>query len=65
MNEFCLDCLILTDLDIADGDASTVVVDAPAILLDAIDAVGIGTDIIDIHDHYAVVCVDVNLVVVV
>ena len=57
--------LILTNLDIADGDAASVVVDTPAVLLDTIDTIGIGADIVDVHDHHAIVGVDVYLVGVV
>ena len=43
--------LILTYLHIADGDGATVVVDAPAVFLDAIDAVGVADIVVDVHHH--------------
>ena len=55
----------MCDGDIADGDAAAVVVDAPAVLLDAIDALGVADIVVDIHDEHGVVGVDVNLIGVV
>ena len=43
------DGLLLTDFYIGDGDGATVVIDAPAVLLDTIDALRVGTYIVDIH----------------
>ena len=39
--------LLLTNLQVANGDVTTIVVDAPAVLLDAIDAVGAADDVVD------------------
>ena len=49
-------------LYIADGDAAAVVVDAPAVLLDAVDAIGVADIVIYIHDHHTVVGEDVDMV---
>ena len=55
----------MLDGDIADGDGAAVVVDAPEVLLDAVDALGVADIIINIHDHDGVVGIDVYLVGVV
>ena len=41
--------LLLADLHVADGDGASLVVDAPAVFLYAVDALCVGADIIDIH----------------
>ena len=43
---------------IADGDAATIVVDAPAVLLYSVDAVGVTAHVVDIHHGDAVVRAD-------
>ena len=57
--------LLLTDFHVADGNGAAIIVDAPAVLLDAVDALGVGTDIVDVHHQYTVVGVDVDVVGVV
>jgi hypothetical protein len=52
----------LANLHIAYIYCSTIAVDAPAILLDAIDAVGVAGHIIDVHHADAVVGVDGDVV---
>ena len=47
---------------IADSDRTAIVVDAPTVLLDAIDALGIGTDIIDVEHKYGVVGIDIDMI---
>ena len=54
--------LILADLDIAYCNTAAVAVDAPAILLDAIDTVGVADIVIHVHHHDAVVSIDINLI---
>ena len=54
--------LLLADLNIADGDGATVVVDAPAVLLDAVDALRVADDVVDVHDEHRVVGVDVDVI---
>ena len=44
-------------LDITDGNRSTIVVDAPAVLLDTIDALGVREYIIDVHHHSLILVV--------
>ena len=44
-------------LDITDGNRSTIVVDAPAVLLDTIDALGVRAYIIDVHHHSLILVV--------
>ena len=44
--------LLLADLNIADGDGATIVVDAPAVLLDAVDALRVADDVVDVHDEH-------------
>jgi hypothetical protein len=55
----------VADGDIADGDIGTIAVDAPAVFLDTIDALGVADIVIDIHHDDAVVCIDIYLVGVV
>ena len=51
--------LILTDLQIANLDVGAIIaIDTPTIFLNAIDAVGIAADIIDVHHTDTVVGVD-------
>ena len=57
--------LLLTYLYIANCNRAAVVVDAPAVFLDAVDALGVGTYIVDVKCQDAVVCVDVDVVGVV
>ena len=57
--------LLLTNLQVANGDVTTIVVDAPAVLLDAIDAVGAADDVVDVHDEDTIVGIDVDVVLVV
>ena len=52
-------------LNIADSDGTTVVVDAPAVLLDTVDTLGVADNVIDVHDEYGVVGIDVDVVLVV
>ena len=54
--------LLLTNLHIAYSNRATVVVDAPAVLLDAVDALSVCADIVDVHHQYAVVGIDVDVV---
>ena len=56
---------MLTDFHIAYSNGTTVVVDAPAILLDAVDTLGISADIIDVHGQNGVVGIDVDVVYIV
>ena len=50
--------LILTDLQIANLDVGAIIaIDTPTVLLNAIDAVGIAANIIDVHHTDTVVCV--------
>lgn len=55
----------MANLHIAYIYCSTIAVDAPTILLDAIDAVGVAGHIIDVHHADAVVGVDGDVVGVV
>ena len=54
--------LVLANLQVANCDVSTIVVDTPAVLLDAIDAVGIANGIVDIHHADTIVGVDGNII---
>ena len=54
--------LLLTNLHIAYSNRATVVVDAPAVLLDAVDALSVCADIVDVHHQYTVVGIDVDVV---
>ena len=54
--------LLLTNLHIAYSNSATVVVDAPAVLLDAVDALSVCADIVDVHHQYTVVGIDVDVV---
>ena len=54
--------LVLANLQVANCDVSTIVVDTPAVLLDAIDAVGITANIIDVHHADAVVGIDSDMI---
>ena len=56
---------MLTYLNIANCDRTAVVVDAPAVFLDAVDALGVGAYIVDVKCQDAVICVDVDVVGVV
>ena len=56
---------MLTYFYVADSDRTAVVVDAPAVLLDAVDALGVGADVIDVERQDAVVGIDVDVVDVV
>ena len=57
--------LLLTYFYIANCNRTAVVVDAPAVFLDAVDALGVGTYIVNVKCQYAVICVDVDVVGVV
>ena len=57
--------LLLTNLYVADGNGAAIVVDAPAILLDAVDTLGIGTDIVNVKRQDGVVGVDIYVVSVI
>ena len=57
-----LSILVLHNLHIANSDRATIVVDAPTVLLYAVDAVGIGADIVDVHHHYRVVRIDIDVI---
>ena len=57
--------LLLTHFYVADGDGSAVIVDAPTVLLDAIDALSIGANVVDVHRQNGVVSIDVDVVGVV
>ena len=53
--------LILTDLQIANLDVGAIIaIDTPTVLLNAIDAVGIAANIIDVHHTDTVVGVDAH-----
>ena len=56
---------MLTYFYIANCNRTTVVVDAPAVFLDAVDALGVGAYIVDVKCKDAVICVDVDVVGVV
>ena len=60
-----LSILILHNLHIADSDRTTVVVDAPAVLLYAVDAVGVGAYIVYVHHHHRIIGVDIDIVYIV
>jgi hypothetical protein len=53
---------LLTDFHVRDCNRASIVVDTPAILLDAVDTLGIGADIVNIHGQNRVVGIDVNIV---
>ena len=57
--------LVLANLQIANGDVTTIVIDTPAVLLDAIDAVGIANGIVDIHHADTIVGIDGDVIHVV
>ena len=54
--------LILVYFNIANGDTTAVVVNTPAVLLDTINAVCIGADIVDVHYHHRVIGIDIDIV---
>ena len=54
--------LLLTNLHIAYSNRATVVVDAPAVLLDAVDALSVCADIVDVHHQYTVAGINVDVV---
>jgi hypothetical protein len=54
--------LLLKDAEVADGNASPIIIDAPAVLLDAIDALGVSTYIVDVKNADGVVGEKVYLV---
>ena len=41
--------LLLSNFHVADSDGTAIVVDAPAVFLDAVDALCIGADIVDVE----------------
>ena len=68
MNDFsfqCQNCLLLADFHITNSNGTTVVIDTPAILLYAIDTLGVGTYIVDVGHDNRVVSVNVDVVGVV
>ena len=54
--------LLLAYLDVANGNRSAVVVYTPAVLLDSVDTLGVGTNIIDVHHNNRIVGVDVDVI---
>ena len=51
--------------EVANLDVATVVVDAPAVLLNTVDAVGVSVGVVDVHHHDGVVGVDVDAIYIV
>ena len=56
---------MLPNLHITDGNRASIVVDTPTVLLDTVDALGVGADIINVERQHTVVSVDVDMVGVV
>ena len=54
--------LIGRHLDVAHADGATITVDGPAVFLDAVDALCVGADIVDIERQNRVVGIDVDVV---
>lgn len=57
--------LLLTNFDIAYSDTATIVIDAPAVFLNAVDTLGIAHIVVDVHHKDRIIGIDVNLVGVV
>ena len=58
----CRNCLLLTDFHITNSNGASIIVDAPAVFLYAIDALGVGTYIVDVGHDNRVISVDVDVV---